>query len=80
MKNLIKTIKFWEIIFIILLLINISPSFIEFLPITILPLTLVSIIPCILAFRERKHYIISINILIEIISVIIYIYIWQLHI
>lgn len=76
MNNLVKSMKFWEIIFIIASLILISPLFIEFLLLSIIPLGALSILPSILAYKERKFYIIIINILILIGSFALYLYLW----
>lgn len=64
MQNLLKLIKFWEICFIALSIILVSPLFIEFLLLTILPLAGVGIIPSFLAFKEKKFAIILVNVLI----------------
>lgn len=76
MNNLFKSMKFWELLFIIASLILISPLFIEFLLLSIIPLGLFSILPSILAYKERKLYIIGLNILILIGSFALYLYLW----
>jgi len=76
MQNLFKSIKFWEINFIILSIIFISPLFIEFLILTIIPLVAFSIIPSFLAFKKRKFSIISLNTLILIGALVLYLYLW----
>ena len=76
MKDLFKSIKFWETSFIILSAILISPLFIEFLLLTIIPLVVFSVIPSFLAFKKKKFSIILFNILILVGSLALYIYLW----
>lgn len=76
MKNLFKSMKFWEITFIILSIILISPLFIEFLILTIIPLAALSIIPSVLAFKKRKFSIILLNALILVGALALYLYLW----
>ncbi|MBP3887647.1 MAG: hypothetical protein J6F30_08340 [Cellulosilyticum sp.] len=76
MLNLFKSLKFWEICFIALSIILITPLFIEFLFLTIAPLAAVGIISSVLAFKKRKFAIIIINTLILIGSLALYIFLW----
>lgn len=76
MKDIFKSLKVMEAIFLILAGILISPLCIEFLLITIVPLAVVGIIPSILAFKERKFYITILNILVVIGSAALYLYLW----
>lgn len=75
MKN-IKTMKFWEIIFIGVAILSILPLFLEFLPFVMIPLAVVGIMASIFAFKEKKYYMIAINILILIGLPMLYIYLW----
>ena len=76
MKDIFKSLKVMEAIFLILAGILISPLCIEFLLITIVPLAVVGIITSILAFKERKFYITILNILVVIGSAALYLYLW----
>lgn len=61
MKDLFKTVKFWEIVFIALSIILASPLFLEFLIFTIMPLSIVGIIPAVLAIKKKNFYIAILN-------------------
>ena len=76
MKTLFKTLKFWEIIFIILIVACASPLFIEFLPLAILPLIVFNIIISVFSFKQKNYLIILVNLLLLLASMGLYIYLW----
>lgn len=76
MKSMFQSMKFWEIVFLALAIILVSPLFIEFLLVAIIPLAVVGLIPSIMAFKERKFYIILVNVLVIIGSFAFYLYLW----
>lgn len=76
MKNLIKTMKFWEITFLIFAAILISPLYIEFLLLAVVPLAVVGVIASVFAVKERKFYMIALNIFVVLGSIALYFYLW----
>ena len=76
MKDLLKSIKFWEITFIVLSIILASPLFIEFLLLCVVPLAVLGIIPSVLAAKKRNFYILILNVLILIGLVALYFLAW----
>lgn len=76
MKNLLKSIKFWEIIFIILSILLASPLFMEYLLLAAVPLAVIGMIPSILAAKKKNFYVVILNVLILIGLVAFYFYAW----